>query len=63
MRRSYPLTEGQRMTNAFTIPKASTFTKDELLRMAKARAGSKGGRVKHERSDKKAAQYINRKPA
>lgn len=47
------------MTNAFTIPKSSTFTKDELLRMAKARAGSKGGRIKHERSDKKAAQYIN----
>lgn len=47
------------MTNAFTIPKAPVFTKDELLRMARARAGSKGGRTTHERSDKKAAQYIN----
>lgn len=49
------------MTNAFTIPKTSTFTKDERQRMAKARAGSKGGRITHERSDKKAAQYINPK--
>jgi hypothetical protein len=47
------------MTNAFTIPKTSTFTKDELLRMAKARAGSKGGTVKNERNDAKSAMYIN----
>ncbi len=47
------------MTNAFTIPKTPAFTKAELLQQARARAGSKGGRTTHERSDKKAAQYIN----
>lgn len=45
--------------NAFTAKPPSPFTKDDLLRMAKARAGSKGGTVKNERNDKKSAAYIN----
>ena len=47
------------MTSAQLMAGPGALRGNKLLRMAKARAGSKGGRIKHERSDKKAAQYIN----
>lgn len=45
------------MSNAFKIP-ASAFTPEERLRMAKQRAGSKGGTVKNERNDPKSGTYM-----